>query len=142
MPSDRGARSHARRIEVLQLAQRDRQVVEIDVGFFRQQVDQFGHGLSVTGRSKGPGQPAAGLLKTNGVPNGAGQHAEIRLAPDAVGGVTLGSPATLKQSMEGGGELTVVAQNLDGGAVDARAAHGRPVRLLWPRKHAQQIGQG
>ena len=34
------------------------------------QVDQFGYGLSVTGRSKGPGQPAAGLLKTDGVPNG------------------------------------------------------------------------
>ncbi len=33
---------------------------------------------------------------TNGVPNGAGQHAEVRLAPDAVGGVTLGSPATLE----------------------------------------------
>lgn len=45
---------------------------------------------------------------TNGVPNGAGQHAEVRLAPDAVGGVTLGSPATLEELLlSGRGTLNV-----------------------------------
>jgi len=34
----------------------------------------------------------------------------------------------------------VVAQNLDGGAVDARAPQGRPVRLVWPREHTQPVG--
>ena len=42
--------------------------------------------------------------------------------------------------LDSGGALVVVAQNLDGGAVDARAAQGRPVRLVWPREHTQPVG--
>ncbi|HRC75240.1 MAG TPA: ABC transporter ATP-binding protein, partial [Kouleothrix sp.] len=54
--------------------------------------------------------------------------------------VYLGMHTRYQVELDGGGELTVVAQNLDGGAVDARAAYGRPVRLLWPRQHTQRIG--
>ncbi|WP_428308268.1 dockerin type I domain-containing protein [Lacipirellula sp.] len=39
---------------------------------------------------------------SNGVPNAAGQYAEVRLAPDAVGGVTLGSAATLEELLLNG----------------------------------------
>ena len=39
---------------------------------------------------------------SNGVANGAGQHAEVRLAPNEVGGVTLGSPATLEELLLSG----------------------------------------
>jgi hypothetical protein len=43
-------------------------------------------------------------------------------------------------ALEGGGELTVVAQNIDGSSADALAARGRPVRLTWQREHSQAIG--
>ena len=41
--------------------------------------------------------------------------------------------------LELGGELTVVEQNLDSTSMDALAAGGRPVRLLWKREHSQAI---
>jgi putative spermidine/putrescine transport system ATP-binding protein len=52
----------------------------------------------------------------------------------------LGMHTRYQVALDGGGELTVVAQNLDGSAIDALAARDRPVRLIWQRKHCQAIG--
>ena len=52
----------------------------------------------------------------------------------------LGMHTRYQVALDGGGELTVVAQNLDGSATDALAARNRPVRLIWQRKHNQVIG--
>jgi putative spermidine/putrescine transport system ATP-binding protein len=52
----------------------------------------------------------------------------------------LGMHTRYKVALDGGGELTVVAQNLDGTSTDALAARDRPVRLVWQRKHNQVIG--
>lgn len=41
--------------------------------------------------------------------------------------------------LELGGELTVVEQNLTSTSMDALAAGGKPVRLLWKREHSQVI---
>ncbi len=38
-----------------------------------------------------------------------------------------------------GGELTVVEQNLDSTSMDALAARGRPVRLIWQKAHMRSI---
>jgi putative spermidine/putrescine transport system ATP-binding protein len=52
----------------------------------------------------------------------------------------LGMHTRYQVALDSGGELTVVAQNLDGSALDALAARDRPVRLIWQRKHNQSIG--
>ena len=52
----------------------------------------------------------------------------------------LGMHTRYQVALDGGGELTVVAQNLDGSATDALEARDRPVRLIWQRKHNQGIG--
>jgi len=54
--------------------------------------------------------------------------------------VYLGMHTRYVVALDGGGELTVVAQNIDGSALDAHAARGRAVRLLWQRAHNQTIG--
>ena len=54
--------------------------------------------------------------------------------------VYLGMYTRYHVELEAGGELIVVAQNLAGDALDAHAARGRPVRLIWERRHAQLIG--
>ena len=41
-----------------------------------------------------------------------------------------------------GGELAVVEQNLRGTSMDALAAQGRPVRLMWDKQHANLIADG
>jgi hypothetical protein len=41
--------------------------------------------------------------------------------------------------LDAGGELTVVAQNIDGTSTDALATRDQPVRLIWQRKHTQAI---
>jgi putative spermidine/putrescine transport system ATP-binding protein len=52
----------------------------------------------------------------------------------------LGMHTRYQVALDGGGELTVVAQNLDGTSSEALAARDRPVRLIWQRKHNQVIG--
>jgi putative spermidine/putrescine transport system ATP-binding protein len=52
----------------------------------------------------------------------------------------LGMHTRYQVALDGGGELTVVAQNLDGTSTEALAARDRPVRLIWQRKHNQVIG--
>ncbi len=54
--------------------------------------------------------------------------------------VYLGMYTRYHVELEAGGELIVVAQNLAGDALDAHAARGRPVRLIWEHRHAQLIG--
>jgi putative spermidine/putrescine transport system ATP-binding protein len=54
--------------------------------------------------------------------------------------VYLGMHTRYLVELDGGGDLTVVAQNLDGSSLDAQAAVGRPVRLVWQRVHNQEIG--
>jgi putative spermidine/putrescine transport system ATP-binding protein len=53
--------------------------------------------------------------------------------------VYLGMHTRYQVALDGGGELTVVAQNLDGTSTDALAARDRPVRLVWQRKHNQEV---
>jgi putative spermidine/putrescine transport system ATP-binding protein len=54
--------------------------------------------------------------------------------------VYLGMHTRYQVALDGGGELMVVAQNIDGSSTDALAARGRPVRLIWQREHSQAIG--
>jgi putative spermidine/putrescine transport system ATP-binding protein len=54
--------------------------------------------------------------------------------------VYLGMHTRYQVVLDGGGELTVVAQNLDGTSTEALAAKGRSVRLIWQRRHNQAIG--
>ncbi len=68
---------------------------------------------------------------------------ELHSASGRIQGVVyLGMLTRYQVDLDGGGELTVVEQNLAGGALDAHATHGRPVRLIWQPQHAQPIGQG
>ena len=53
----------------------------------------------------------------------------------------LGMHTRYQVALDGGGELTVVAQNLDGTSTEALAAKGRSVRLIWQRRHNQAIGE-
>ncbi|MEO7909914.1 MAG: ABC transporter ATP-binding protein [Roseiflexaceae bacterium] len=52
----------------------------------------------------------------------------------------LGMHTRYQVALDAGGELTVVAQNIDGSSTDALAARDRHVRLIWQRKHNQAIG--
>ena len=54
----------------------------------------------------------------------------------------LGMHTRYQVALDDGGELTVVAQNLDGTSSEALAAKGRSVRLIWQRRHTQAIGDG
>ncbi|HEU5102563.1 MAG TPA: ABC transporter ATP-binding protein [Roseiflexaceae bacterium] len=54
--------------------------------------------------------------------------------------VYLGMHTRYQVALAEGGELTVVAQNLDDSANTALAARDRPVRLIWQREHSQAIG--
>jgi putative spermidine/putrescine transport system ATP-binding protein len=42
--------------------------------------------------------------------------------------------------LDGGGELTVVEQNLHATSMEVLAARGRRVRLMWDRRHIRPIG--
>jgi putative spermidine/putrescine transport system ATP-binding protein len=44
--------------------------------------------------------------------------------------------------LDGGSDLTVIAQNLDGTSSEALEAKGRRVRLVWQRTHNQVVGSG
>jgi len=56
--------------------------------------------------------------------------------------VYLGMHTRYQVALDGGGELTVVAQNLDGSSNEALATRDRLVRLIWQREHSQAIRAG
>jgi putative spermidine/putrescine transport system ATP-binding protein len=49
--------------------------------------------------------------------------------------IYLGADTRYIVALESGGELVVTEQNLDASSVEAREARGRPVRLIWRRRH-------
>ena len=53
--------------------------------------------------------------------------------------VYLGMHTRYNVALDTGGALTVIAQNLDSTSMDALAARGRPVRLLWQPAHNRPI---
>ncbi|MBI3242235.1 MAG: ABC transporter ATP-binding protein [Chloroflexi bacterium] len=53
--------------------------------------------------------------------------------------VYLGMHTRYLVEMEGGGELTVVEQNLHATSMDVLAARGRPVKLVWERAHNRPV---
>ncbi len=56
--------------------------------------------------------------------------------------VYLGMHTRYQIALDSGGELTVVAQNLDGTSSEALAAKGRAVRLVWQHGHNQSVQDG
>jgi putative spermidine/putrescine transport system ATP-binding protein len=66
-----------------------------------------------------------------------GTHTAIGRIRDVV---YLGMHTRYQVALDGGGELTVVAQNLDDSSNTALAARDRPVRLIWQREHSQPVG--
>jgi hypothetical protein len=53
--------------------------------------------------------------------------------------VYLGMVTRYQVELDGGGELAVVEQNLRSTSMDALAAQGRPVRLIWDRQYVSPI---
>jgi putative spermidine/putrescine transport system ATP-binding protein len=47
----------------------------------------------------------------------------------------LGPDTRYVVALDAGGELVVTQQNLDTSSMEALAARGRPVRLIWKRQH-------
>ncbi|HJP64697.1 MAG TPA: ABC transporter ATP-binding protein [Actinomycetota bacterium] len=43
--------------------------------------------------------------------------------------------------LDAGGELVVIQQNLDVSSMEALGVRGRPVRLIWERRHNRTVGQ-
>ena len=56
--------------------------------------------------------------------------------------VYLGSDTRYIVSLDAGGELVVTQQNLQTSSMEALAAQGRPVRLLWKRQHVLSLASG
>jgi putative spermidine/putrescine transport system ATP-binding protein len=56
--------------------------------------------------------------------------------------VYLGSDTRYIVSLEAGSELVVTQQNLQTSSMDALAAQGRPVRLIWKRQHVLSLAAG
>jgi putative spermidine/putrescine transport system ATP-binding protein len=56
--------------------------------------------------------------------------------------VYLGPDTRYIVALEGGGELVVTQQNLQTSSMEALAAQGRPVRLLWKRQHVLSLATG
>jgi putative spermidine/putrescine transport system ATP-binding protein len=56
--------------------------------------------------------------------------------------VYLGVLTRYQVELPGGGELAVVEQNLRGTSMDALAAQGRPVRLIWDQQYVSPIAGG
>jgi putative spermidine/putrescine transport system ATP-binding protein len=79
---------------------------------------------------------------------------KIRLAEpgDAVGDDEISAPGTIRQVvylgpdtryyvvLDAGGELVVTQQNLATSSMEALAAQGRAVRLIWKRQHSLPVG--
>jgi putative spermidine/putrescine transport system ATP-binding protein len=53
--------------------------------------------------------------------------------------VYLGMHTRYLVELEGGGDLTVVKQNLETTSMDVLATRGRPVRLMWERSHNRKV---
>ena len=49
--------------------------------------------------------------------------------------IYLGADTRYIVALESGGELVVTQQNRDASSVEAQEARGRPVRLIWRRRH-------
>ncbi len=71
-----------------------------------------------------------------GTPAGDGLVAADGQVRDAV---YLGAHTRFLVTLDNGGELTVLQQNLDSPATDGTALRGQPVRLLWQRAHNREI---
>ncbi len=56
--------------------------------------------------------------------------------------VYLGMVTRYQVDLDGGGELAVVEQNLRSTSMDALAAQGRPVKLIWERQFASPVAAG
>jgi len=56
--------------------------------------------------------------------------------------VYLGMVTRYQVDLSGGGELAVVEQNLRSTSMDALAAQGRQVRLIWERQYASPVEAG
>ena len=56
--------------------------------------------------------------------------------------VYLGSDTRYIVSLNAGGELVVTQQNLQTSSMEALAAQGRPVRLVWKRQHVLSLAAG
>ncbi len=56
--------------------------------------------------------------------------------------VYLGSDTRYIVALEVGGELVVTQQNLQTSSMEALAAQGRPVRLIWKRQHVLSLAAG
>jgi len=56
--------------------------------------------------------------------------------------VYLGSDTRYIVALDVGGELVVMQQNLQTSSMEALAAQGRPVRLLWKRQHVLSLAPG
>lgn len=56
--------------------------------------------------------------------------------------VYLGSDTRYIVALDVGGELVVTQQNLQTSSMEALAAQGRPVRLLWKRQHVLSLAVG
>jgi putative spermidine/putrescine transport system ATP-binding protein len=55
--------------------------------------------------------------------------------------VYLGAHTRYQVDLTGGGELVVVQQNLHTTSMDALAARGRAVQLVWDREHNRLVAQ-
>ena len=53
--------------------------------------------------------------------------------------VYLGSDTRYIVALDVGGELVVTQQNLETSSMEALAAQGRPVRLIWGRQHVLSL---
>jgi putative spermidine/putrescine transport system ATP-binding protein len=56
--------------------------------------------------------------------------------------VYLGSDTRYIVALDAGGELVVTQQNLQTSSMEALAAQGRPVRLIWRRQHVLSLADG
>lgn len=74
------------------------------------------------------------------------QHAAEADEESALGTVRevvyLGSDTRYIVALDVGGELVVTQQNLQTSSMEALAAQGRPVRLLWKRQHVLSLAAG
>jgi putative spermidine/putrescine transport system ATP-binding protein len=74
-----------------------------------------------------------------GPPDAPAEEGAVSLRGTVADVVYLGMHTRYLVEVEGGTQLTVAAQNLEGGSHDAHAARGRPVRLSWRREHTHPL---
>jgi putative spermidine/putrescine transport system ATP-binding protein len=77
-------------------------------------------------------------LAEPGAPVGAGDVAADGTIRSVV---YLGPDTRYIVGLDAGGELVVTQQNLDTSSMEALAARGRPVRLVWKREHALAVSE-